>query len=307
MEYPHIKLREQLPVLNVGSPDRPSYLATEVCEVLLGQVIKRRLSPDQILEMIKFACRKTWENCDSIVGDGKATLGLNLLSNPFLGKMGLEVGRSLITVAAPGSLGPWTYILFNSNRPRAGFGPCFVHQNVMKFKDFVNCAGIDSNGFIQSPPDPVINPSDGEDAANKMAIDSILSRMHTAPKKPRFVPAILPSSNVAIHNSIKTSADTKHGIHTVCVVASKFLKEQRQDQYFGNISLKFNLKAGGINNTVDLAKLGIVGQGKTMLVGLDATHPSPRREGSWPAPMALWVSGLHLLPFRKGARRWYHL
>jgi hypothetical protein len=41
-----------------------------------------------------------------------------------------------------------------------------------------------------------------------------------------------------------------------------------------NVS-KFNLKAGGINHTLDSSKLGIVGQGKTMLVGLDVAHPSP--------------------------------
>ena len=47
LEYPSIRLDERFPVVNVGSPDRPSYLPADVCEVLPGQVIKRRLSPSR--------------------------------------------------------------------------------------------------------------------------------------------------------------------------------------------------------------------------------------------------------------------
>ena len=84
VEYPNIRLDEKCPVVNVGTIDRPSYLPAEVCVVLPGQVIKRRLSPAQTQAMIQFACRKPWENGDSIVGDGKGTLGLNPPTNPFL-------------------------------------------------------------------------------------------------------------------------------------------------------------------------------------------------------------------------------
>jgi eukaryotic translation initiation factor 2C len=76
-EYPNIHLNEKLPIINVGVRDRPQYLPAEACIVLPGQTIKRRLSPDQTQQMITFACRKPWENGNSIVGDGKAVLGLN--------------------------------------------------------------------------------------------------------------------------------------------------------------------------------------------------------------------------------------
>jgi hypothetical protein len=94
LEYPSIGLDERFPVVNVGTLDRPSYLPAEVCEVLPGQVVKRRLSPSQTQEMITFACRKPWQNAESIVGDGKMTLGLNPSSNPFLVSLALD--RSLI-------------------------------------------------------------------------------------------------------------------------------------------------------------------------------------------------------------------
>jgi hypothetical protein len=81
LEYPQIPLDDRSPVVNVGNRENPSYLPAEVCEVLPGQTIKRRLSPEQTQAMITFACRKPFENGNSIVGDGKAVLGLNPAAN----------------------------------------------------------------------------------------------------------------------------------------------------------------------------------------------------------------------------------
>jgi hypothetical protein len=81
LEYPHIQISDRNPVVNVGNKEHPMYLPAEVCVVLPGQPIGRRLSPLQTQEMITFACRKPWENANSIVGDGRAVLGLNPAAN----------------------------------------------------------------------------------------------------------------------------------------------------------------------------------------------------------------------------------
>ena len=44
-----------------------------------------------------------------------------------------------------------------------------------------------------------------------------------------------------------------------------------------NVSLKVNLKLGGINQRLGSADLGFLSQGNTMVVGIDVTHP---RQGS---------------------------
>jgi len=41
------------------------------------------------------------------------------------------------------------------------------------------------------------------------------------------------------------------------------------------VSLKFNLKVGSINQTLDPAKLDVVSKGKTIVVGIDVTYLSP--------------------------------
>jgi eukaryotic translation initiation factor 2C len=144
-------------------------------------------------------------------------------------------------------------------------------------------SGINAGGLI--PDGPVINLQDGHEAENDAEIKSIFRRLHEAARrpKPRFVLCILPFNDVAIYNSIKSVADLKAGIHTVCCVGSKIMKEQRQDQYFGNVSLKFNLKAGGINQVLAPPKLGVVSEGETMVVGLDVTHPSPGSKETAPS------------------------
>jgi eukaryotic translation initiation factor 2C len=241
--------------------------------------------------------------------------------------MGFQVGKSLVTIAArvlappaikykkqnkevtvnprfgswnmadiqfhtAGNLGPWTYILFKSSRGRDNFDEDRVWQTVMKYKDFLARSGINATGFISQPPPPTIYLQDGQESANDAQIKDIFRKMHGAPPatRPRFVFCILPYNDVAIYNSIKTVADTKAGIHTVCVDIKKFMKDQRQDQYFGNISLKFNLKAGGINQTLDPSKLGIISEGKTMVVGIDVTHPSPGSKDDAPSAAGIVAS-----------------
>jgi len=190
------------------------------------------------------------------------------------------------------NLGPWTYIWFRSSRStRDNFGGADIRQTVMNFREFLNRSGINANGFMGNIPPPQIDLVDGQEGGNDSLIKDIFRKMHTSPSnRPRFVLCIVPYNDVAIYNSIKTVADTKAGIHTVCCVASKLMKQLRQDQYFGNISLKFNLKAGGINQTLDPAKLGIISEGKTMVVGMDVTHPSPGSKDTAPSVAGMVAS-----------------
>jgi hypothetical protein len=63
------------------------------------------------------------------------------------------------------------------------------------------------------------------------------------------------------------------GVVNVCVVSSKFRKNQ--PQYFANVALKVNMKLGGVNHVLTGAAVTWLKQKKTMLMGADVTHPSP--------------------------------
>ncbi|CAG8976256.1 hypothetical protein HYALB_00009431 [Hymenoscyphus albidus] len=330
--YPKIQLSERNSVVNVGNGDHPIYLPAEVCLVLPGQNIKRRLSPEQTQSMIKFACRGPEQNALSIVGDGRDVLGLEYKAARF----DLAVSQSLITINArilpsPGikyktpqnkektldvrggswnmanikfhtgsNLGVWTCLIFQMETFRGslmGATRRRIEPTIKKFQSFLNVSGINAAGLIPGPPPPEIILREGDEVGNNGKIEAafrtlFMSRVKDQPEanKLRFVLCIIPMNNVGLYNSIKTVGDTKAGIHTICCVSDKIMKDQRQDQYFGNVSLKLNLKAGGINQTLEPTKLGIVSEGKTMVVGLDVTHPSPGSKDSAPSVAAIVAS-----------------
>ncbi|KAK4891707.1 hypothetical protein LTR27_009715 [Elasticomyces elasticus] len=86
---------------------------------------------------------------------------------------------------------------------------------------------------------------------------------------------ILPHNDKWLYARIKYWGDTQFGIHTVCSVGSKLAKPKGQGQYIGNEALKFNIKGGGINHIVVPTTLTRPLDSKTMLMGIDVTHPSP--------------------------------
>lgn len=126
------------------------------------------------------------------------------------------------------------------------------------------------------------------DGPDDIKIETELRRIASNVKNPaRFVLVILPEVESRMYNRVKHAGDVKVGVHTVCVVGSRFVQADRRVQKFANIGLKFNLKLGGINQSADSEGLGIISEDKTMVVGVDVTHPSP---GS--APNAPSVAGM---------------
>ena len=120
-----------------------------------------------------------------------------------------------------------------------------------------------------------------------------------------LVLVVLPIKNTPLYNRIKYICDVKLGVHTICVVGSEFAKAD--PQYLANVALKINLKLGGTNQAVDDQDLGIIHENKTMVVGIDVTHPSPgsasnapsvagmvasvdKRLGQWPAILCIQES-----------------
>lgn len=98
---------------------------------------------------------------------------------------------------------------------------------------------------------------------------------------------ILPTKDKALYNRIKMYCDQTEGIHAVCVVGDQFAK--RQASYFANLALKFNLKLGGINHTLNEVEIGIISKSKTMVVGINVLHTL---SGSGRASVASMVASI---------------
>ncbi|OMP84863.1 Protein argonaute-2 [Diplodia seriata] len=304
-----------LPVVNCGTRDHPSYLPAEVGVVMPAQPSKSKLDGDQTAQMIKFAVRRPWENATSIVNEGYQTVGLNKEGNLQLAQFGITVPKSLITVQGrilnepkvfyknkaasmrggqwnmvehkfhtPGSaLKKWSYVLISM----PGQYPDNMREGDLKplmtsFHNVLKQTGIP----VEAPMQGKVLTIKHEDDP---ALDNTFSGASKAGLDLLFV--IFPGFNkkLPVYNRIKRLGDCKYGIHTICADGSKITKERGQDQYFRNVALKFNLKLGGINHTVqNIAPL--LDMAKTMVVGVDVTHPSPDSSSTAPSIAAMVAS-----------------
>jgi eukaryotic translation initiation factor 2C len=84
-----------LPVINVGTKDKPVYLPSEFLEVVPGQSSLKKLGPDQTAEMIRFTCRKPFLNAGSITDGSSSIFSLN---NSLLTSFGVNANLKMITV-----------------------------------------------------------------------------------------------------------------------------------------------------------------------------------------------------------------
>jgi eukaryotic translation initiation factor 2C len=297
-----------IPVVNVGNRQNPSYLPVDACIVLRGQPTTTKLSPSQTQQMITFAVRKPVQNATSITTKGVQVLGIGGEPNTTLRRFNLSVAPHLISVPARVLLGPpvqyrnskatnarfgswnmqsmqfskpmtlphWSYVWISMRNIR---DPWESHDQLRTtvdlFRRNLKLNGLNADNLISPGLDLKIDGGDmmQDGAAIELTFDKFLRH----PKKPTLMLVILPKADTVVYNHIKRLGDVKTGVHTICVVAPKFAKQTPDNnaQYFANVALKVNLKLGGINQTLNSKSLGVVGEGKTMIVGLDVTHPSP--------------------------------
>lgn len=97
---------------------------------------------------------------------------------------------------------------------------------------------------------------------------------------------ILPNDSSQLYNHIKTLGEIKYGLRTQCLLFTNFVRKG-SPAYYANVALKINLKIGGSNHTVAEKDLSFIKDNKTMVVGIDMTHPSPGSSKTAPS-----VSGM---------------
>ena len=113
-------------------------------------------------------------------------------------------------------------------------------------------------------------PLPGSEEANDAEIQKVFNAMSQA--KVKIVLVILPIASKSTYARVKYWGDVRTGIHSVCVLAQNLNKGIT---YYANVALKFNLKCGGVNQLLP-KQLGFLNEGRTMVVGIDVTHPAPK-------------------------------
>lgn len=321
---------KDLPVVNVGNRLKPSYLHPQFCDIVPNQQCKKTLSPTNTTNMLRFAVVRPEVNAGRIVEEGAGVLGITPSLNSTLQNFKLSASSELITVAArvlppvgnisyrnnasvmvnagswnyEGKLlyksapkAIWTYINIQSSS-KEGAG-AFEGKMFEIEKALADC-GITDLKFAEGNPDIVVRSSastreqkirDFTTILEQKLIEvkSLLQKNKKDPSDRTFVLVVLPAADEnTFYNVVKRVGDVRVGVLTICMRGQRWNKWNIQ--YMANIALKVNLKLGGVNQTIAPAKLGIVGLGKTMVVGLDVTHPSPTSSSAAPSVAVMVAS-----------------
>ncbi|KAL9112162.1 MAG: hypothetical protein Q9227_003539 [Pyrenula ochraceoflavens] len=307
------------PVVNIGTHSNPRYLPAEACRILPGQICRKKLSGDETRIMLEFCCRTPAENAYSVERQSSQVLGIpseiqkhfdidvlpglisvmaRVLAAPSIAYKDNKIVKPNhggwdfrnMKMASPSNLKSWTYLEIQ-------YGNITPTDNIHDVMAEI-AKGFRNVGMTVSPPKgqlpalsirPLRKAQEDFHKILAQNIDSIETffREKVSPLKLDLLFVILPDEDAAIYNAVKTLCDTEIGVHTMHMVRHKLMRERGRSGYIANVALKANLKLGGTNQILPREKLGIVGQGKTMMVGIDVTHPSPNSLDSAPSVAAV--------------------
>lgn len=288
------------PVLNVGSAKRPVYVPQEVCTIPPGMPFSGDLGTGQRQLMIKFSCRRPRENYQSIIQDGLKVMGI---ANDKTRETNFNIGKELVAVSArvlqPPSLkygskavrpsnGAWN--LRNekfSDLPRLPEGRWAVALVLNKMK----LPRVQDQWKRTQQPDKSLEEFDKvlkglgfswprAERVLKFFYDNSNYRdiIHTSIVKCpfKFLLVLMFDNEEKCWNHLKWKAETEGGQVTHCMKIEKFIGSN--EQYMANNAMKVCLKLGGVCQSLDLpagsAAYKIINRHKTMVVGLDVTHPT---------------------------------
>ncbi|KAK5139822.1 hypothetical protein LTR04_003318, partial [Oleoguttula sp. CCFEE 6159] len=240
-------------------PNKPTRSVTveEYFKIAYNIQLKTPFAPVVNTEvMLSFAARIPKDNAESIVNKGMVLLGLK--SGQSQAQLPGTWNLRGVRFCKPTALPSWA--LVRAGNPKFGF-----EQPLEEFVKGLKNYGMKYTAFKMTTNFPLM-PEE--------TLESRLDNFFRQIGAQRITLAlfVLPGRSIPkpLYSILKTCGDVKHGIHTVCVTEQKW----KSPDYNANVALKINMKLGGVNHYIkpeDLKPL----DSKTMVVGIDVTHPSP--------------------------------
>ncbi|KAI0821782.1 Piwi-domain-containing protein [Trametes gibbosa] len=317
-----------LPPINCSNnPKHPVFLPAEICEIVPGQAYRGKLDGAQTSAMIRYACNTPDFNGNAIVNEGFQHLGLRGGDASTLNSFGLSVSQQMtvvpsrvlpppgisyragnariqnaswnivnIKLQAGGTIGSWAVLLVQDGRQNIEFAGENDPQLIIFLRTFL--AKCNSSGIAGADKPPKIlsvqlPPSQGDEnraralEAIRLAFRNNLNRN----AKPSFILVLLSGVDKYIYPGIKKMCDIDLGLQTVHMLLPKARESgNRQDQYFSNVVLKVNAKLGGMNHLLDANSMRWLTDKKTMIMGIDVTHPGPKSLPGSPSIAAVVAS-----------------
>ncbi|TCD66063.1 hypothetical protein EIP91_001871 [Steccherinum ochraceum] len=220
-----------------------------------------------------------------------------------------DAGWNIVNVKfhAGGDMRNWAVLLVTEGRTADRGRPNeFTGNTDPQLKTFVGTflAKCASSGMVTAPPGtmpqlivtPRLPPHHRQDDPYReralAVIKKALKDGLNPQRKPAFILVLLSGMDDYIYPGIKRMCDVELGLQTVSMLMAKARNDDanKQDQYFSNVALKVNVKLGGTNHVLDTQSMAYLKAKKTMMVGMDVTHPSPRSRKGTPSVVAVVAS-----------------
>lgn len=206
-----------------------------------------------------------------------------------------------IQFCKPVTLKSWTWLLIDAPYSKHGLDPQSLDRGMQNFAQTLRDMGVVAEKC--KPGRRIELPRNGDIA---VAIEKAVRELQSQ-HNPQLILGILFAKETQVYNTMKQVCDVRCGVRNVNVLAEKV--RGANAQYWANVGLKINLKMGGANQTLRNSDLGFFADGKTMLVGLDVTHPSPGSANTAPSvvgivasidsQLAQWPADIRIQPARQ--------
>jgi eukaryotic translation initiation factor 2C len=295
-EYFHakyqIRLRfPQLPVVNVGSTRRPTWLPIEVCEVAVGQRCTSMENVDTAA-IIKHTCVKP-DQRKRAIEDGLR----DAASDPFREAFGVEISSRMERVAAktlqPPELdvkdhvvrpahGAWNLSQHKYYRARrlytwyvvnlsSSSSPQAVERFIVRLIGELQRCGIDVRDH-----QPVIiggSSRDRDRGIESLMRDGYERAMRRTGGEYLDLVVVIKERQGPDYAEIKRVSDAMLGVPSQCLLAKNVARAN--GQYLGNVALKINLKLRGINFAL-ARPLRVLSRSTTIVFGADVEYARSR-------------------------------
>ncbi|CEO96270.1 PAZ domain [Plasmodiophora brassicae] len=312
LQYPH------LPLLVVGSKEKPTYLPMEVCNVVGGERIAKKLAPAQTAAMIKKTAAKPNVRVQNIMN---AVTERSYGTDPALADFGIKCDPKMVQldgrVLEPPTvtynqasrqktirpnLGVWQprdARMFSSPEVKA-WGVLVLEQRareneVMGFLNVLNGAGKEHGVAFQRP---VVIPHQQQGRRPPNYQDVLMKAVNNVQEKMKaqcqLLLIILPFGDPSAYGEIKRVCDTVLDVPSQCMQSRHLQKAD--PMYARNLLLKINARIGGVNCILQSnPSQDFLFSKPAIVFGADVTHSAPF---SKLPSLAAVVASMDAYPFR---------
>jgi eukaryotic translation initiation factor 2C len=271
----------------------------ELCDVPKGQIMRKPVPSDKTNSVLDFASKRPNDRLASIV-DGLSVLEYG--QSEYVREFGMTVANEPIRIQArvmnPPALRYHPSSKQPSAKPRDGawnlidkrmFSPSniahwmiVVYERQQRFNEQVAkqmandlVRACDAVGISINPEPAIIKWESGQGNIGQQLRAAGGDCQRRVQNLPTLIVIVLPEGGNDIYSAVKHFGDVATGVVTQCMKSSKCFRAK--PQYYANITLKLNVKLGGINSVPEPRDISFLTDpaNPTIVMGADVIHPAP--------------------------------